>query len=68
MNKTIYMTYKKDVPSKVFNRWLTLNPSYKIDFSLDKDCISFLEKNFNKTIWFIAFFPCRHRSSFSKLV
>jgi len=50
MNKTFYMTYKKDVPSKVFNRWLTLNPSYKIDFSLDKDCISFLEKNFNKTI------------------
>ena len=47
INKTIYMTYKKDVPPKVFERWLTLNPNYKIDFSLDEDCISFLEKNFN---------------------
>lgn len=47
MNKTIYMTYKKSVPDLVFFRWSELNKDYNIDFSLDNDCISFLEKNFN---------------------
>ena len=46
MNK-IYMTYKKSVPSKVFKRWEKLNPNYKIEFSLDNDCINFLRENFN---------------------
>ncbi len=50
MNKTIYMTYKKNVPDKVFNRWKKSNPNYKIDFSLDEDCINFLKKNFNDYI------------------
>ena len=45
-NKTIYMTYKKDVPEIVFNRWKELNPEYTIDFSLDEDCICFLRENF----------------------
>jgi hypothetical protein len=50
MNKTIYLTYKKNVPEKVFDRWTELNPNYKIDFSLDDDCISFLKDNFNEYI------------------
>lgn len=50
MNKTIYMTYKKPVPDIVFSRWINYNPTYKIDFSLDEDCIHFLEKNFNRYI------------------
>ena len=40
--KVIYMTYKKIVPDYVFERWQTLNPDYKIDFSLDSDCFKFL--------------------------
>jgi hypothetical protein len=50
MNKTIYMTYKKNVPSLVFDRWKNLNPEYNIDFSLDNDCIHFLKENFNDYI------------------
>ena len=50
LNKTIYMTYKKNVPDKVFNRWKTFNPDYNIDFSLDNDCIDFLKHNFNNYI------------------
>ena len=46
-NKTIYFTYKRICPDKVFNRWKDLNKDYKIDFSLDDDCISFLLENFN---------------------
>jgi len=42
-NKKIFMTYKKNVPEKVFKRWKMLNPIYDIEFSLDSDCISFLE-------------------------
>jgi len=49
-NKTIYFTYKKKVPEKVFNRWTKLNPSYSVDFSLDNDCIIFLEKHFGNKI------------------
>jgi hypothetical protein len=44
--KVIYMTWKKNPPQKVFDRWNKLNPSYTIDFSLDHDCISFLKNNF----------------------
>lgn len=47
MNKTIYMTYKKEVPELVFSRWKDLNSDYNIDFSLDKDCIIFLKTHFN---------------------
>ena len=50
MNKIIYMTYKKDVPNKVFDRWIQSNPKYKIDFSLDEDCINFLKIHFNDHI------------------
>ena len=46
-NKTIYMTYKKPIPQLVFDRWTKLNTDYKIDFSLDNDCIDFLEEHFN---------------------
>jgi len=49
-NKTIYMTYKKEIPDIVFKRWNLLNKEYKIDLSLDKDCIKFLEDNFNDYI------------------
>ena len=41
------MTYKKDVPQYVLDRWLNLNPNYKIEFSLDDDCIKFLQEKFN---------------------
>lgn len=50
MNKTIYMTYKKNIPDKVKNRWIKYNNDYKIDFSLDKDCLDFLETNFNNNV------------------
>lgn len=50
MNKTIYMTYNKNIPDKVINRWIKYNNDYKIDFSLDKDCLNFLETNFNINI------------------
>jgi hypothetical protein len=50
MNKTIYMTYKKKIPEFVFNRWKTLNPEYKFEFSLDKDCFNFLKTHFNDYI------------------
>lgn len=44
--KVIYMTWKKNPPQLVFDRWKKLNPSYTIDFSLDEDCIVFLRDNF----------------------
>lgn len=47
---TIYMTYKKEVPQYVLDRWLNINPNYKIDLSLDDDCIKFLRDNFNDNI------------------
>ena len=50
MNKTIYMTYKKNVPDFVFSRWKALNEDYAIEFSLDEDCMSFIETHFNKQI------------------
>ena len=48
--KVIYMTYKKVVPDYVFERWQTLNPDYKIDFSLDSDCFKFLLDHFGEDI------------------
>jgi hypothetical protein len=50
MNKTIYMTYKKEIPEIVTSRWKDLNKDYLIDFSLDKDCIDFLKTHFNDYI------------------
>ena len=50
MNKQIYMTYKKSIPTLVINRWNILNPGYKIYFSLNEDCINFLKKHFNNYI------------------
>lgn len=44
--KVIYMTYKVEPPEYVFQNWLKLNPGYKIDFSLDADCESFLNEHF----------------------
>jgi hypothetical protein len=50
MNKTIYMTYKKKIPIIVKNRWINHNNDYKIELSLDKDCLDFLETNFNNNV------------------
>src|SRR6056300_1527572 len=40
--KVIYMSYKSKIPDYIINNWKTLNPDYRIDFSLDDDCIDFL--------------------------
>lgn len=50
MNKTIFMTYKNDIPNKVFQRWIELNPNYETDLSLDDKCISFLKENMNDKV------------------
>ena len=50
VNKTIYMTYKKEIPDIVFNRWKLLNKEYKMELSLDHDCIHFLKQHFNDYI------------------
>jgi hypothetical protein len=50
VNKTIYMTYKKAIPDIVRNRWMALNEDYTINFSLDADCVSFLETHFNSYV------------------
>jgi hypothetical protein len=50
MNKTIYMTYYKNIPDFVFKRWKELNPDYNIEFSLDLDCINFIRSYFNNTV------------------
>lgn len=49
-NKTIYFSYRNNIPYFVFNRWLRLNPKYKIDFSLDEDCRQFLNNEFNTNV------------------
>jgi hypothetical protein len=50
-NKTIYMTNKSmNVPEHVFKRWKLLNPQYKIEFSIDSDCIAFLKLYFNNYV------------------
>jgi hypothetical protein len=50
MNRTIFMTYKRNVPPFVFSRWLRLNPSFKIDFSKDAQCYQFIKTHFNKYV------------------
>lgn len=50
MNNTVYMTYHSQLPPVVIKRWKELNPEYTVDFSTDADCITFLEKGFNKNI------------------
>ena len=50
MNKTIYMTFKShNFPKeKVFNKWLDLNPDWKIEFSDDNDCLEYIDKHFGQ--------------------
>ena len=48
--KIIHMTYKTNIPDRYINAWKKLNPGYKIDFSLDIDCIQFLNNNFGEEI------------------
>ncbi len=43
----IHMTYKKPIPTKVFERWLHLNPTCNVDFSLDNECYDFLKNEYN---------------------
>lgn len=50
VNKTIYMTYKKPIPSIVYDRWKSRNPSYNIELSLDADCILFLQRYINRFV------------------
>ncbi len=45
------MTYKKHIPSLVKRRWLDYNPSYTVDFSLDRDCMFFLMRHFNSHVY-----------------
>lgn len=52
-NKTIYMTYRNEIPDFVRNRWTYLNSNYSIDFSLDRDCQEFLDTNFGSYFKFI---------------
>ncbi len=49
-NKTIYLTYKKEIPNLVFDRWKQYNKGYNIEFSLDEECILFLNQKFNRNI------------------
>jgi hypothetical protein len=50
MNKTIHMTFRNhNFPKeKVFNRWLDLNPDWKIEFSDDTDCLRFIIQHFGQ--------------------
>ena len=50
MNKTIYTTYHSVLPPIVLNRWRELNPDYEVDFSLDVNCIKFLDTEFNRML------------------
>jgi hypothetical protein len=50
MNKTIYTTYHSVLPPIVLNRWRKLNPDYTVDFSLDIECIKFIDTHFNKKV------------------
>ena len=50
MNKTIYTTYHSVPPPIVLNRWRELNPDYAVDFSLDVNCIKFLDTEFNRML------------------
>ncbi len=48
--KNIFLSYKKLIPVRVLHRWKVLNPSYNIEFSLDADCIAFMNKHFSPVI------------------
>ena len=48
--KVIYLTYKNKPPDYVLKRWQKLNPDYKIELSLDKDCILFLTEYFGSEL------------------
>lgn len=50
MNNTIYMTYHSQLPPFVMKRWQDLNQEYTIDFSLDVDCIQFIESELSRSI------------------
>lgn len=50
INKTIYMTYHSPLPAFVMSRWHENNRDYMFDFSMDADCISFLETAFSRNI------------------
>lgn len=50
VNKTIYMTYYKPIPSRVYRRWNMYNKEYKTDLSLDYQCVDFLRKNYNDDV------------------
>jgi len=50
MNKTIYTTYHSRLPPIVLKRWKDLNPEYTIDFSMDVDCVRFLESAFSRNV------------------
>jgi mannosyltransferase OCH1-like enzyme len=49
-DKVIYMTYKKKIPKYVYSNWKKTNEKYRIDFSLDSDCLYFLKECFNDYI------------------
>ena len=44
------MTYHSNLPSFVTSRWLDQNPDYRIGFSMDADCISFIQTTFGRNI------------------
>jgi len=44
------MTYYKHIPDSVYLKYKNTNPDYNIDFSLDNDCISFLQTYFNNDL------------------
>jgi hypothetical protein len=44
------MTYHSQLPPVVTKRWLDLNPEYKIDFSLDIECIQFIDSELSRSI------------------
>ena len=44
------MTYHSQLPPVVMKRWRDLNPEYTIDFSLDDDCIQFIESELSRSI------------------
>jgi len=50
INKTIYMTYKRNIPQFVFDRWTSLNKDYSTDFSLDNECVDFMKEHFNEYV------------------
>ena len=48
--KNIFLSYKKLIPFRVLHMWKILNPDYKIEFSLDSECVSFMNKYFSPAI------------------